>query len=144
MTHSFPIRVYYEDTDSGGVVYYANYLKFAERARTEALRSAGIEQAAMMRDEGIAIVVRSCQVEFIRPARLDDLLTIRTQLDDIGNASLILQQTILRGDESIVSCAVRLGIVNAEFRPVRLPPRLRQALLDVFDATNAMEGTKTP
>ncbi len=128
----FEVRVYYEDTDSGGVVYYANYLKFAERARTECLRTNGIEQRELAEKEGIAFVVRSVEAEFLRPARLDDRLTIETRLVDSGPASLRLQQEIRRGKEILVTLNVRLGVVDAKFKPARLPADLRKRLPNMF------------
>src|ERR1700742_3787402 len=92
--HSF--RVYYEDTDTGGIVYYANYLKFAERARTEVLRDLGITQRILMDEEGVAFAVRRCEVDYLVPARLDDELEVRTALRALGAASLDLDQAIYR------------------------------------------------
>jgi acyl-CoA thioester hydrolase len=132
MPSEFTLRVYYEDTDAGGVVYYANYLKFAERARTEALRAAGIGQENLLREQGIAFVVRSCNAEFLKPARLDDLLTIETRLHDIGNASLTMQQRVMRESVPLVDLTVKIGVVSAEMRPTRLPPALREALASIF------------
>lgn len=129
--NKFPTRVYYEDTDSGSVVYYANYLKFAERARTEWLRELGFEQSRLWEEEKIAFVVRRCEVDFLRPARLDDLLTITTQVEDIAGASLSMRQTISRGEEQLVTLAVRLGIVGQDFRPTRLPRAVRERLAEV-------------
>lgn len=129
---SFEIRVYWEDTDAGGVVYYANYLKFAERARTEALRNVGIVQAELLHDHGIAFVVRHAGIEFLKPARLDDLLTIETDLTDIGSASLTLRQTVRRGHERLAEVAVKLGTIDARFRPCRMPAPVRDAVRQAF------------
>lgn len=129
----FSVRVYYEDTDAGGIVYYANYLKFAERARTEALRAGGIEQSALLRDTGIALVVRRCAAEFLKPARLDDSLTIETRLADIHAASLELEQTILRGGETLVSLSVTVACIGQNARPARLPQPLKTALIQLFN-----------
>ena len=93
---TFPIRVYYEDTDAGGVVYYANYLKFAERARTEVLRSAGLNQIDLLEKEGIGFVVRHVSIDYLKPAKLDDLLDVETMLETMGKASLTLRQSITR------------------------------------------------
>lgn len=123
------IRVYWEDTDGGGVVYHANYLKFAERARTETLRKAGIEQTTLMKELGIGFVARQCEVEFLKPARLDDLLTIETRLIDSGAASLTFAQTIFRGNERLVELKVKIGVINASFKPTRLPATVRAALI---------------
>ncbi len=97
---SIPIRVYYEDTDAGGVVYYANYFKFMERARTEWLRSLGFEQAELARDPGVLFAVRSAKLEFLKPARFDDLLEATVEIRERGRASLTFHQHIRRGTES--------------------------------------------
>lgn len=125
----FSLRVYYEDTDAGGVVYYANYLKFAERARTEALRGAGIDQSALLSESGIAFVVRRASAEFLRPARLDDLLTIDTKIRDIGKVSITMHQTLRRDAEILTEIAVKIGVVGRDFRPARLPEAVREKLL---------------
>lgn len=125
---TFPIRVYYEDTDFGGRVYYANYLKFAERARTEVLRSCDIEQSALMREHGIGFVVRKCTVDYFKPAAFDDLLTIHTELHDISRASIVMQQTVMRGDEKLVMLLVKLAVINQEGRVARMPEFVLDAL----------------
>ena len=93
---TIPIRIYYEDTDAGGVVYYANYLKFLERCRTEYLRSLGHEQANLLRDAGIAFVVRSVNLEYLKPARLDDLLTVSVEVEKTSRSQLFFCQHIRR------------------------------------------------
>jgi acyl-CoA thioester hydrolase len=120
-----PVRVYYEDTDAAGVVYYANYLKFAERGRTEALRALGIEQRLMAERDGVQFVVRRVAADFRQPARLDDDLEVVTKTTDIGGAVLTMEQIIRRGAETLVTlsvdiCAVGSGGARAG-RPVRLP-----------------------
>lgn len=133
-THVWPIRVYYEDTDAGGVVYYANYLKFAERARTELLRAGGFDHTALMKDHGVQIVVRNCTAEYILPARLDDALEVHSRIINMGGVSFTIRQEILRtaSDESstnpIVVVEVRLACIDAEFKPARLPSALKTAL----------------
>ncbi len=131
---SFQVRVYYEDTDAGGIVYYANYLRFAERARTEMLRQIGIEQSDLLLQEGIAFAVRSCQVEYLKPARLDDLLTIDTQLEDIGKASLIMRQTIRKNQDILTTLNIRLAVVGNNMKPARLPTATHHALTTIFHA----------
>lgn len=131
MIPPFEVRVYYEDTDAGGIVYYANYLKFAERARTEALRALGFDQSRLLADPGIAIVVRSVAVNFHKPARLDDRLTITTELADIGQVSLRMRQAIRRDGEMLVTLDVKLAVVDGNLRPVRPPEALRCALLSL-------------
>lgn len=130
--HTFPIRVYYEDTDAAGIVYYANYLKYAERARTEALRIAGIHQTDLMREHGVGFVVRRCEADFLKPAMLDDLLTIETRLTDIGKVSIAMQQTVRRGNETLVKMDIKLAIVGAGMKLGRLPEFVRKAMLKVF------------
>lgn len=132
MSHTFPIRIYYEDTDAARIVYYANYLKFAERARTEALRLSGIDQSDLMRTQGLGFVVRKCACDFLKPAMLDDLLTIETALTDISRVSLQMRQTIRRGNETLVTLEVKLAVVGADMKPVRLPEEVRKALLKIF------------
>ena len=132
-THSFPVRIYYEDTDAGGIVYYANYLKYAERARTEALRMAGIEQSELLKKHKTGFVVRRVEVDFLKPAMLDDLLTIETRLTDIGKVSIHLQQMIRRGSETLVNIAVKLAVVGAGMKLGRLPDAVKKAMLGVFN-----------
>ncbi|MDE3015777.1 MAG: tol-pal system-associated acyl-CoA thioesterase [Pseudomonadota bacterium] len=131
-THTFPVRVYYEDTDAAGIVYYANYLKFAERARTEALRLAGFNQSELMRAHSIGFVVRKCVCEFFKPAMLDDLLTIETRLNDISRVSMAMRQTIRRGGETIVTLDVKLAVIGAKMKPVRLPEAVSKAMLSIL------------
>ena len=131
--HSWPVRVYYEDTDAGGVVYYANYLKFAERARTEILRQGGFDHGRLEQELGLLIVVRSCAIDFLAPARLDDALEVRSRIANLGGASFMIRQEIFRtdknlADEILAHADVRLVCVDGDMRPVRLPPVLRQAL----------------
>ncbi len=123
---SHPVRVYYEDTDVGGVVYYANYLKFAERARTEALRTLGIDQSDLMAQERVAFAVRECHAEYLKPAHLDDHLMIETRVARMGGASLTMAQRVRRADEVLVEMTVRLACMNVDTgTPVRLPSRVR-------------------
>ncbi|WP_374382224.1 tol-pal system-associated acyl-CoA thioesterase [Dongia sp.] len=127
-THSFPIRVYYEDTDAGGIVYYANYLKFAERARTEMLRDAGFHHTAMMAGDGIMMAVRRVSAEYLKPARLDDALDVTTSVKGLGAATIELDQSIQRGGQELCRVAVTIACVGRDGRPARLPATLRQAL----------------
>ncbi|RZS78201.1 tol-pal system-associated acyl-CoA thioesterase [Pigmentiphaga kullae] len=125
----FPIRVYYEDTDAGGVVYYANYLKFFERARTEWLRALGVEQRALADRTGCIFVVRGIDTQYRRPAALDDSLTIRSQVSRLGKASIDFLQFCERGDELLATGKVQVGCVDrATLRPRALPPDLVRAL----------------
>lgn len=136
--HCFELRVYYEDTDFGGVVYYANYLKFIERARTEWLRALGVDQTRLKAQAGLVFVVRRCAVEFRRPARLDDLLTVRTRLIKARGASLELAQAVhlteRPGEEGAASAAplvaaeVLIACIDPDGRPARLPAALTARL----------------
>lgn len=130
--HSFLIRIYYEDTDAGGVVYHSNYLKFAERARTEALRLCGFEQHDLMQEDGIAFALRHCEIDFLKPARLDDLLTIETRLHDISKVSITMQQTIRRGDETLTKLTVKLAVVGKGMKLAKLPDSVRKPMLKLF------------
>lgn len=126
--HRTQIRVYYEDTDAAGIVYYANYLKFAERARTDALRLAGIDQSAMLRDTGTGFVVRHASIEFLKPASLDDLLTLETSLHDMGKASMTMRQSVMRNDELLVTLTVKIACVGSSKKPVAIPETIKDAL----------------
>jgi acyl-CoA thioester hydrolase len=135
--HVFQLRVYYEDTDAGGVVYYANYLKFAERARTEMLRSLGFENSRLMDGDGpgtgIALAVRQMAVDYLKPARLDDLLEVHTRILEIGGASLRLQQLVRRGAEDVVRMQITLACMNlTSKRTARLPTGLKERFQEFF------------
>jgi acyl-CoA thioester hydrolase len=127
-THVFPLRVYYEDTDAGGVVYHANYLRFAERARSEMLRALGIPHTQMLRDDGLAWTVSRCEVDFVRPARLDDALEVHSRLLEIGGASLWAEQIVRRDKNDCARLKLRLACVDGTGRPARLPDSVRGAL----------------
>jgi acyl-CoA thioester hydrolase len=122
--HRFRLRVYYEDTDAGGVVYHAAYLRFAERARTEMLRCLGIDHGGLRARLGLVFAVRRCLVDYRAAARLDDLLEIATSLERLGGASLDLCQRITRDHQLLTSMELRLALLGAELRPARLPPEL--------------------
>ena len=126
--HRHPFRVYIEDTDSGGIVYYANYLRFAERGLTEMLRAAGISHADMIADHELFLAVRRCEVDYLRPARLDDMLVVESQVTEISGASVRLAQRICRDGMSLVTLMVTIVCINAAGRPTRLPAQMRQAL----------------
>jgi acyl-CoA thioester hydrolase len=119
---TWTVRVYYEDTDAGGIVYYANYLKFFERARTEWLRSLGIHQQDLLDQHGVAFVVRSAGVEYISAARLDDELELSLRVEKLGRASIQFVQEAWRGDTLLASASVKVGCVDkAAMRPRSLP-----------------------
>jgi acyl-CoA thioester hydrolase len=119
---NWPVRVYYEDTDLGGVVYYANYLKFMERARTEWLRALGFEQTALARDHGVVFVVSSLAIDYLKPAAFNDELTVTVDVESLGAAQLVVKQTVERAGQPLAAASVRIGCVNtATFRPARIP-----------------------
>ncbi len=124
----WPVRVYYEDTDLGEVVYYANYLKFMERGRTELLRSLGFAQLDLKHENSVAFVVRKLEAEYIRAAVFDDLLEVVTRVDAIGRASLGMEQNIERDGELIFRSNVTLVAVDRNIRPVKLPEDMVQKL----------------
>lgn len=126
--HHYRLRVFYEDTDAGGVVYYANYLKFAERARTELLRDYGIFQSAMAAAGGPVFAVRRVEADFIAPARLDDELEVRTWVTGLSGARIEMHQEIGRDDEDLVRLFVRIACVNDKGRASRIP----KAVVDKF------------
>lgn len=127
--HRFGCRVYFEDTDAGGVVYHASYLRFAERARTEALRELGIPHAVLFDEFGLIFVVRRIKMDYWRPARLDDWLEVVTRVLSLGASRVELEQIVQRGGEMLVEAAVTLACMRQrDGRPVRIPPRWRDAL----------------
>ena len=126
--HRWPIRVYYEDTDAAGIVYYANYLKFAERARTEYLRETGFDHVDLAAQDGVGFVVRRSEADYKIPAKLDDLLTVETVIEHIAGARFVMRQTVLRNDTILCDMTVTLGCINHAGRAVRLPERVRTAL----------------
>jgi acyl-CoA thioester hydrolase len=127
--YALDLRVYWEDTDAGGVVFYANYLKFFERARTEWLRALGIEQQQLRRDTGLLFVVVAADIRYHAPARLDDVLRIDVRLAQAGRASLLLAQRAQSAGMLLATAQVRIGCVRADtWRAQRLPPALRAAL----------------
>jgi acyl-CoA thioester hydrolase len=143
-THRFPVRVYYEDTDAGGVVYHARYLGMAERARTEALRDLGVPHAEMERDHGVIFMVRRVSLEYLRPARLDSLLEVVTEPLTLGGASVVLRQSFLSGGQTLAVAEVVLVCVRlADGRPARIPERWRAAL-GASEWRTGGAGTESP
>ena len=128
MTHQITIRVYYEDTDLAGVVYYANYLRFIERGRTEALRDPGIDQAALKRDRGLVFVVSRLTIDYLAPAVFDDLLEVRTRIARLRGASLEMAQEVWRGETCLSRAAVTIACMGGDRRPQRLPGDVRDRL----------------
>lgn len=129
MNSRIDFRIYYEDTDAGGVVYYANYLKFAERARTEMLREAGINQSQLLSEEQRCFVVRHIESDFLLPARFDDLITVHTSLTSLQGATLQIVQQIKRNAELLITMKVLIACVNStSMKPARIPAWIREVL----------------
>lgn len=125
----WPVRVYYEDTDGGGVVYHANYLKFMERARTEWLRGFGFEQTELRTAMGVIFVVRGLKIQYRRPACFNDLLTVITKLIRVGRSLLEFEQTIKRGDVILTESIIEVVCVDADqFKPVSIPTAIRNMM----------------
>jgi acyl-CoA thioester hydrolase len=125
-THVLPVRVYYEDTDFSGVVYHASYLRFLERGRTDFLRLAGVDQSTLHAEgEGLIFAVRRLAIDFLKPARMDEVLVIETRTEEVRGASLVIAQKIVRDGEVIVSADVRVAAI-AGGRPARIPDGLRR------------------
>ena len=129
-SYSFPIRVYYENTDAGGVVYHGEYLKFLERARTEWLRHLGFGHQELARSHRVSLVVTALAIDFMKPARLDDTLAVGVQLESLGKARCVFAQEIRREDEVLVRAKVTVACVSGEaaLRPVELPEALRRKM----------------
>ena len=122
--HILPLRVYYEDTDTAGIVYYANYLRFIERARTEVLRLCGVDQYKLMSgpaEERVSFVVTRCEIDYLVPAKLDDIIEVRTRIVRLRGASIHMQQDIWRGDELLIKSLVKAACLNHNDLPTRLP-----------------------
>ena len=126
------LKVYYEDTDAGGVVYYANYLKFLERARTEALVTLGFNNKKIKQDFGSLIIVKSCNIEYKIPAHLEDELSIRSFVKSITKTSFFMNQFITRGEDLIAEAKMHLVFVNKEGKPIRIPNSLFQNFKPYF------------
>ena len=126
--HSFAVRVYYEDTDLAGIVYYANYLRFIERGRSEWLRDLGVDQRQVKAQTGVVFAVRRVVAEYLAPALFDDLLEVTTRTRALTPARLVLAQEVLRGGQTLFASEVTLVALNAAGRPVRLPPALAAAV----------------
>lgn len=129
MAFVWPVRVYWEDTDAGGVVYYANYLKFMERARSEWLRAFGFEQDALRDERGVVFVVRRVEIDYLSPARFNEQLEVSVTLHEAGRASLSVRQELMRGTTRLAEAVVTLACVDAaRFKPVKIPEPLLQVL----------------
>ena len=129
MNTALTVRVYYEDTDAGGVVYYANYLKYLERARTELLRELGFEQRQLAGEAGLAFAVRSLSVEYLKPARLDDLLEVATRIEALGRAQVTFAQSVVRAEETLLTATVRVACLDlVRGKATAMPQSLHQKL----------------
>ena len=125
--HSINLRVYYEDTDMAGVVYYANYLKFIERGRTDALRDLGVDQTQMKQD-GLVFVVRRMTADYLVPARFDDIIQVRTSVRHLRGASVVMWQEVLRDETILFTAEVTVACMGLDGKPHRIPAEARQAL----------------
>lgn len=128
MTHRLTCRVYYEDTDLAGIVYYANYLKFIERGRSEWVRERGLDQGRLRDRSGIVFAVRRVVADYLAPARFDDLIEVRTDLRELGGARIVLDQSVWRGAQRLFAAEVTLVALGPDGRAHRLPGAVRQAL----------------
>ena len=128
MSHHFPIRVYYEDTDLAGIVYYANYLKFIERARSEWVREAGVDQVALKENHGTVFAVRHVSADYLAPAQFDDLLTVTTSLDKITGSRLFLTQSVARDATQLFTSQITLVCLSTSGKPTRIPADIRAKL----------------
>lgn len=126
--HVLPLRVYYEDTDAAGIVYYANWLRFLERGRTELLRVLGQEHSALKAERGLNWVVRRCAIDYLKPARLDETIEVRTSCGELRGASLDMLQEATRGADVLVRAELMVACLGEGGRPVRLPLPVREAL----------------
>jgi acyl-CoA thioester hydrolase len=136
--HQLAIRVYYEDTDAAGIVYYANYLKFAERARTEMMRVLGFDHEQLRRDHDMALAVRRCAVDYFAPAKLDDALVVGTRILSAAGAALELEQEVRRDGVVLARLELRIACLNTAGRPRRIPPALAAAAAGLSRHTSTM------
>ena len=127
-TFTFKLKVYYEDTDAGGVVYYANYLKFMERARSDAIKSLGFTNKLLIEENGTYIIVKSCNINYIKPALLEDDLEIKSNIKEITKTSFFMLQRVLKGNDQITEAEVHLVTIDKKGKPVKIPERLKEEL----------------
>ena len=127
-TFTFKLKVYYEDTDAGGVVYYANYLKFMERARSDALKNLGFTNKSLIEENGTYIIVKSCNINYIKPALLEDDLEIKSNIKEITKTSFFMSQKVFKGDDQISEAEVHLVTINKRGRPVKIPEMFKKEL----------------
>ena len=127
-TFTFKLKVYYEDTDAGGVVYYANYLKFMERARSDALKSLGFTNKLLIEENGTYIIVKSCNINYIKPALLEDDLEIKSNIKKITKTSFFMLQKVFKGNDQITEADIHLVTIDKKGKPLKIPERLKQEL----------------
>jgi len=137
--HYFPFQVYWEDTDAGGIVYYANYLKFTERARTDLLRGLDINQQKMMTEEGLNFVVRDCRIEYLKPAKMDDSLHVKTTVSTVMGATLLMHQEVIRGEVILIKSDVRVACIQKTGRPARFSPQIKDKFLSIVQSSGALK-----
>ena len=125
---NYKVKVFYEDTDAGGVVYYANYLKFFERARTEAIAEIGLSNKKLLKENGILIIVKSCKIEYKKPAKLEDQLEIKSSIISTSKTSFKMKQKAYRDQELITDCEIHLVIVDKKGKPSKIPNLLKKKL----------------
>jgi len=125
---SYKLKIYYEDTDAGSVVYYANYLKFFERARTEAIAEIGLSNKILLDEDEIFIIVKSCKVEYKKPAKLEDELEIKSSIISISSTSFKMNQKAFRGQELLTDCEIHLVIVDKNGKPTKIPDKLNEKI----------------
>ena len=142
--HVLPLRVYYEDTDAAGIVYYANWLRFLERGRTEMLRLLGQEHSALRAEKNVNWVVRRCTIDYLKPARLDETIDVVTGCGELRGASLDMLQEARRGEDVLVRAELVVACMGESGRPTRLPPNLKQALMDVSSGGSRATATDSP
>jgi acyl-CoA thioester hydrolase len=128
MVHALPIRVYYEDTDMGGIVYYANYLRYIERARSDWVRSLGVDQNTMREEDGVVFVVRRVEADYLKPAKFDDELLVRTVVKAVTGVRLIMSQEVVRGDDLLFQAEVTVVCIGEDGAPARLPANIRRQI----------------
>jgi len=137
-SHRYTLRVYYEDTDAAGVVYHANYLRYAERARTEALRDAGVPHSNMVARFSLMFMVHRVEIDYVRPAMLDDLLVVETETMDVGGATVLLRQTVQGPSGMCATLRIKLACVRiGGNRPARIPPEWREAMIGLRQSNDA-------
>ena len=124
----YEIKIYYEDTDAGGVVYYSNYLNFLERARTEMIETVGLSNKKLLEENKTLIIVKSCNIEYVSPAKLEDKITIYSSIESFSKASFVIIQNIIKDDTLIVKAKLKLVTVNQEGKPIKIPSILEKKL----------------